>query len=230
MSKSTPLVTLWLKSACKWRAGGLLSLLEMRLGFFRDEWHTRTHTGSVPETPSPWPRDRKTREHALPAGHFHWEVVSIVICLPYHLSCQQWPAAMASKSSRKTTTTTYSSRSGSGTETPGTSTFSPRRRERPPSPARTTRQQEQEDLQGLNDRLANYIDKVRFLEAENSRLSTQIQSTEEVVKREVSSVKSLYESELSDARRLLDETAKEKARIQIEANKYKTDYEDLLAK
>ena len=50
------------------------------------------------------------------------------------------------------------------------------------------------------------------------------------MKREVSTVKSLYESELADARRLLDETAKEKARIQIEANKYKTDYEDLLAK
>nr|KAG5687541.1 hypothetical protein BaRGS_013643 [Batillaria attramentaria] len=33
-----------------------------------------------------------------------------------------------------------------------------------------------------------------------------------------------------DARRLLDETAKEKARLQIEANKYKTEYEDLLAK
>lgn len=85
-------------------------------------------------------------------------------------------------------------------------------------------------MQGLNDRLANYIDRVRYLEAENSRLSVQVQSTEEVVKREVSSVKSLYETELADARRLLDETAKEKARIQIEANKYKTEYEDLLAK
>ncbi|XP_076465893.1 lamin Dm0-like [Babylonia areolata] len=130
----------------------------------------------------------------------------------------------------KKTTTTYTTQSTSGMETPGTSAFSPRRRERPPSPARTTRQQEQEELQGLNDRLANYIDKVRFLEAENSRLSTQVQSTEEVVKREVSSVKNLYETELADARRLLDETAKDKARIQIEANKYKTEYEDLLSK
>ncbi|KAK7465184.1 hypothetical protein BaRGS_00037647 [Batillaria attramentaria] len=129
---------------------------------------------------------------------------------------------------RTTTSTTYSSASGS--ETPGASAASPRRRERPPSPARTTRQQEQEELQGLNDRLANYIDRVRYLEAENNRLTTQITSTEEVVKREVSSVKNLYESELADARRLLDETAKEKARLQIEANKYKTEYEDLLAK
>lgn len=50
------------------------------------------------------------------------------------------------------------------------------------------------------------------------------------MKREVSSVKHLYESELADARRLLDDTAREKARLQIEANKYKSDYEDLLAK
>ncbi|XP_076443906.1 lamin-B1.S-like [Babylonia areolata] len=134
---------------------------------------------------------------------------------------------MASRT-RKVVTTTYSSQSASasGSGTPGTS----RRSERSPSPLRATRQQEQEELQGLNDRLANYIDKVRFLEAENSRLSTQVQSTEEIVKREVSSVKSLYESELADARRLLDDTAREKARIQIEANKYKSDYEDLLGK
>lgn len=136
---------------------------------------------------------------------------------------------MASKTKKTTTTTTYRT-STAGSETPGTSYTSPRRRERPPSPARSTRAEEQEQLQGLNDRLANYIDRVRYLEAENSRLSVQVQSTEEVVKREVSSVKNLYESELADARRLLDETAKEKARIQIEANKYKTEYEDLLTK
>ncbi|PVD37822.1 hypothetical protein C0Q70_00424 [Pomacea canaliculata] len=136
---------------------------------------------------------------------------------------------MATKqTTRKVTTTVFSTSSGS--ETPGSSATSPRRRERPPSPARTTRQQEQEELQGLNDRLANYIDRVRHLESENSRLCTQIQSTEEVIKREVSSVKNLYETELADARRLLDETAREKAKVQIEANKYKTDYEDLLAK
>eukprot|EP00745_Piridium_sociabile_P044901 TRINITY_DN9563_c0_g1_i1.p1 TRINITY_DN9563_c0_g1~~TRINITY_DN9563_c0_g1_i1.p1 ORF type:complete len:607 (-),score=172.55 TRINITY_DN9563_c0_g1_i1:775-2595(-) len=134
---------------------------------------------------------------------------------------------------RKVTTTSTSfasqSASASGSETPaGTSRRS--RSERSPSPVRATRQQEQEDLQGLNDRLANYIDKVRFLEHENSRLSTQVQSTEEIVKREVSSVKTLYESELADARRLLDDTAREKARIQIEANKYKSDYEELLGR
>lgn len=90
--------------------------------------------------------------------------------------------------------------------------------------------QEQEELQGLNDRLAAYIDKVRSLEAENNRLALQVKSTEEVIRREVTSVKTLYESELSELRKLLDETAKEKARLQIEANKYKAEYDDLLGK
>ncbi|XP_005094526.1 lamin-B1 [Aplysia californica] len=145
------------------------------------------------------------------------------------------------KQTRKTVTTTYSSSSGggggAGGEEAGTSfssSSSQSRRSgglgRPPSPARLSRIQEQEELQGLNDRLAAYIDKVRSLEAENSRLALQVRSTEEVVKREVTSVKTLYESELAELRRLLDETSKEKARLQIEANKYKTDYEDLLAK
>jgi len=150
------------------------------------------------------------------------------------------------KQTRKTvTTTTYSSSGGSATaasdaEASASASFSSSssssqsRRSggfgRPPSPARLSRHQEQEELQGLNDRLAAYIDKVRSLEAENSRLSMQVKSTEEIVKREVTSVKTLYESELAELRKLLDETSKEKARLQIEANKYKTDFEDLLAK
>lgn len=90
--------------------------------------------------------------------------------------------------------------------------------------------QEKEELMNLNDRLAAYIDKVRHLETENSRLYTQVRSTEEVVKREVTNVKSLYESELADARKLLDDTAKEKARLQIELNRYKESSDDWQSK
>lgn len=131
-----------------------------------------------------------------------------------------------SKSSRKTvTTTTYTTRTLGGDETPSTSA-SPGRRARSPSPARITRQQEKEQLQNLNDRLAAYIDKVRFLETENSRLSVQIRSSEETISREVTNVKTLYESELADARKLLDELGKEKAALQIELSKYKEDAEE----
>uniref|UniRef100_A0A4W4G8Y1 Lamin B1 n=1 Tax=Electrophorus electricus TaxID=8005 RepID=A0A4W4G8Y1_ELEEL len=94
----------------------------------------------------------------------------------------------------------------------------------PLSPRRITRLQEKEELSNLNDRLAVYIDKVRSLESENSVLYLQISEKEEVRSRELSGLKTLYESELADARRSLDDTAKDRARLQIELGKLKTDY------
>lgn len=128
---------------------------------------------------------------------------------------------MATRQSRKSVTTTTVTQSTSS-ETPTTSGTSPGRRGRSPSPARLTRIQEKEQLQNLNDRLAAYIDKVRFLETENSRLQVQVRSTEETVTREVTNIKTLYESELAEARKHLDDLAKEKAQLQLEASKYKT--------
>lgn len=43
---------------------------------------------------------------------------------------------------------------------------------------------------------------------------------------QVSGIKSLYESELADARRVLDETAKERARLQIEIGKLGAELEE----
>ena len=131
---------------------------------------------------------------------------------------------MSSRVSQKMVKTTTVTQSTSG-ETPK-SGASPSRRTRSPSPARITRMQEKEQLQNLNDRLAAYIDKVRYLENENSRLQVQVRSTEETVTREVTNIKTLYESELAEARKLLDDTAKEKAKLQLEANKYKTEADD----
>jgi lamin B len=132
---------------------------------------------------------------------------------------------MASKSHKKAATTTSTSTTSMGSEV-----SSSERPVSPLSPSRLSRLQEKNELQGLNDRLANYIEKVRHLELENNRLNVQIQSSHETVTREVVSIKNLYEKELSDARRLLDETAKDKARLQIEANKLQVDCDDLNVK
>ncbi|XP_008579038.1 PREDICTED: LOW QUALITY PROTEIN: lamin-B2 [Galeopterus variegatus] len=96
----------------------------------------------------------------------------------------------------------------------------------PLSPTRLSRLQEKEELRELNDRLAHYIDRVRALELENDRLLLRISEKEEVTTREVSGIKALYESELADARRVLDETARERAQLQIEMGKLKAELEE----
>ncbi|XP_067085766.1 lamin-B2 [Osmerus mordax] len=97
----------------------------------------------------------------------------------------------------------------------------------PLSPTRISRLQEKQDLQHLNDRLAVYIDRVRSLELENDRLMVKVSEKEEVTTREVTGIKSLYEAELADARRVLDETARERARLQIDLGKANSELEEL---
>ncbi|XP_063057279.1 lamin-B2 [Engraulis encrasicolus] len=89
----------------------------------------------------------------------------------------------------------------------------------PLSPTRISRLQEKQELSHLNDRLAVYIDRVRALELENDRLLVKVSEKEEVTTREVTGIKALYETELADARRVLDETARERARLQIDLGK-----------
>ncbi|XP_018427062.1 PREDICTED: lamin [Nanorana parkeri] len=100
----------------------------------------------------------------------------------------------------------------------------------PLSPTRITRLQEKEDLQELNDRLAVYIDKVRSLESENAGLRLRMTESEEVVSREVTGIKSAYETELGDARKTLDAVAKERARLQLELGKIREEHTDLKAR
>nr|AAC31543.1 lamin B1 [Xenopus laevis] len=99
----------------------------------------------------------------------------------------------------------------------------------PLSPTRISRLQEKSDLQELNDRLAVYIDKVRSLESENSLLHVQVTEREEVRSREVSGIKELYETELADTRRSLDDTARERAKLQLELSKISVEHQDLQA-
>ncbi|KAL7295213.1 lamin Dm0-like isoform X1 [Trichogramma pretiosum] len=97
----------------------------------------------------------------------------------------------------------------------------------PLSPTRYSRLQEKHDLRNLNDRLACYIDKVRHLETENSMLTREIQSREDKNHIEVNKIKSMYVHELEDARKLLDETARERARLEIDTKRLWDDNEDL---
>ncbi|XP_056289255.1 lamin-B1-like isoform X2 [Pseudoliparis swirei] len=92
---------------------------------------------------------------------------------------------------------------------------------------RITRLEEKRQLQDLNDRLVVYIDKVRSLESENDVLQVTITKKEDVRSREVTGLKALYETELADARRSLDESSKERARLQIELGKIQSEHQQL---
>ena len=81
-----------------------------------------------------------------------------------------------------------------------------------------SRQREKKDMQDLNERFASYIEKVRFLEAQNRKLADELEKLKAKWGKETTAIKAMYQAELDEARRLLDEAEKEKARYQIQAD------------
>ncbi|XP_035275888.1 lamin L3 [Anguilla rostrata] len=122
------------------------------------------------------------------------------------------PATSTSRTSRTTRRSTAS--------TPGISPSST-------SPTRLTRIQEKEELRQLNDRLAAYIERARHLENDKSSMLILLEEKEESSTRELGKIRLLYENELADARKILDTTANERARLQIELSQLSEDHRQL---
>lgn len=68
-------------------------------------------------------------------------------------------------------------------------------------------------MQGLNERFASYIEKVRFLEAQNKALLAEIERLKKLKGFDVSEIKELYEQEIAESRNVIDELSKEKAKF-----------------
>uniref|UniRef100_A0A3Q0SF35 Lamin L3 n=1 Tax=Amphilophus citrinellus TaxID=61819 RepID=A0A3Q0SF35_AMPCI len=98
------------------------------------------------------------------------------------------------------------------------------------SPSSLSRIQEKEDLRNLNDRLANYIQRVQELEGERSYMMLRLEERDESKSREMGNVRRLYEEELADVRKSLDGLAQERAQLQIDYSSLCEEYRTLQAR
>lgn len=89
-----------------------------------------------------------------------------------------------------------------------------------------TRNNEKEQLQGLNDRFANYIDRVRYLEEQNKLLETEIQELRQK-KFTQSQLSDAFDEELSELRSMLEQLHREKAQMVLDADNIEEDIQRL---
>ncbi|XP_042617593.1 neurofilament medium polypeptide-like [Cyprinus carpio] len=88
------------------------------------------------------------------------------------------------------------------------------------------RSNEKEQLQGLNDRFASYIDKVRFLEEQNKQLEAEIQALKQQNLSQ-SLQSDAYDRELQDLRCALEQLHKERAQMLLETDHMDEDLQRL---
>lgn len=67
---------------------------------------------------------------------------------------------------------------------------------------RDARDREKKELSDLNDRLASYIEKVRFLEAQNRKLKADLDMLHGRKGKDTISIKTMYESEINEAKKI----------------------------
>lgn len=91
------------------------------------------------------------------------------------------------------------------------------------------RTNEKEQLQGLNDRFAMFIEKVRNLEQHNKVLETELVSLRQR-QNEPARLAELYQQEIRDLRAQLDEVSSEKSHVLIERDGIEDDLHKLRSK
>merc|ERR1719289_259437 len=92
------------------------------------------------------------------------------------------------------------------------------------------REREKRDLQELNDRFSSYIERVRFLEADNKRLQSIIDTLKVKFEQLEVTLKEMYEAELTAARKTIDETTKAKAEVELRCARLEQELADFRMK
>ncbi|VDN02470.1 unnamed protein product [Thelazia callipaeda] len=103
------------------------------------------------------------------------------------------------------------------------------------STIRDTREREKKEMSDLNDRLASYIEKVRFLEAQNRKLAADLDLLRSRWGKDSVSVRVMYEGELQEARKIINDTNSEREDLEKQIRKlldevaeYRKRYDDAL--
>ncbi|KAF1746711.1 hypothetical protein GCK72_023168 [Caenorhabditis remanei] len=87
------------------------------------------------------------------------------------------------------------------------------------STIRDNREREKKEIMELNDRLASYIEKVRFLEAQNRKLEADVKMLHGRSGKSTVSVKIMYESEITEAHKVVKESSVSKEQSEKEITK-----------
>lgn len=87
-----------------------------------------------------------------------------------------------------------------------------------------TRTNEKVELQELNDRFANYIEKVRYLEQQNAILVAEVNR---IKGKEPTRISELYEEEMRELRHQVDIITNQRSRVEVERDNLGDDLQKL---
>jgi hypothetical protein len=86
-----------------------------------------------------------------------------------------------------------------------------------PSSFQQTREKEKFELSTLNDKFADYVEKVRYLEAQNKKVQMETNLINEKQQMNCQRIKSMFETEISQLKETIDKLFKDKNTISYAA-------------
>ncbi|CAD5215372.1 unnamed protein product [Bursaphelenchus okinawaensis] len=140
--------------------------------------------------------------------------------IPHYGSAQTLSLPMASGSRMVRTIESFASGYGSGVSSYGSGAWA----------VRDNKEKEKKQLCELNDRLANFIEKVRFLEAQNRKLTADLDNLKGRSGKGTAKVKMMYEKDIEKASSDIEDISQEKKDAEKELTRFQADLKELQQK